>query len=116
TSPVLSPYFEPLLRASSGPWVLPPSRRGCLPELEGKQKRRANWVRAACVSISQSVLDSVCTRTRSQHDTALRPSQSNSMGRVTGVEPFFVPSQPGIATENRPAVPPAWSGSGGRVP
>ena len=27
--------------------------------------------------------------------------------RVTGREPFFVPSQPGIATEKRPAVPPA---------
>jgi hypothetical protein len=27
--------------------------------------------------------------------------------RVTGREPFRVPSQPGIATEKRPAVPPA---------
>ena len=26
---------------------------------------------------------------------------------ASGHEPFFVPSQPGIATENRPAVPPA---------
>ena len=43
------------------------------------------------------------------------PSQSNSTGLVTGREPFFVPSQPGIATENRPAVPPAttmWISSG----
>jgi hypothetical protein len=35
--------------------------------------------------------------------------------RVTGGEPFFVPSQPGIATEKRPAVPPApmtWISSG----
>src|SRR5437867_11221533 len=30
------------------------SWRGCLPELEGKQKRRANWARAACVSISHN--------------------------------------------------------------
>jgi hypothetical protein len=29
------------------------------------------------------------------------------MARVTGREPFFVPSQPGIAIEKRPAVPPA---------
>src|SRR2546427_13207612 len=29
------------------------------------------------------------------------------MGTVTGAEPFFVPSQPGMAMEKRPAVPPA---------
>src|SRR5207245_11800300 len=34
--------------------VLPPSWRGYPPELEGKQKRRANWARAACVSISHN--------------------------------------------------------------
>ncbi len=34
--------------------VLPPSWRGCLPGLAGKQKRRANWARAACVSISHN--------------------------------------------------------------
>src|SRR6266566_5331530 len=33
--------------------------------------------------------------------------QSPSTLRVTGWDPFRVPSQPGMAMENRPAVPPA---------
>src|SRR6266508_6161277 len=36
------------------------------------------------------------------------------IGTVTGDEPFLVPSQPGIAIEKRPAVPPettTWSSS-----
>jgi len=33
--------------------------------------------------------------------------QSSCSARVTGCDPFFVPSQPGMAMENRPAVPPA---------
>ena len=32
---------------------------------------------------------------------------SESISRVKGLEPFRVPSQPGIAMEKRPAVPPA---------
>jgi len=32
---------------------------------------------------------------------------SGSMATVTGVDPFLVPSQPGMAIEKRPAVPPA---------
>ena len=42
-------------------------------------------------------------------------SQPVSTIRVTGREPFRVPSQPGIAIEKRPAVPPAtmtWISSG----
>ena len=38
-----------------------------------------------------------------------------STARVTGREPLRVPSQPGMATEKRPAVPPAtttWISSG----
>src|SRR5262244_1617659 len=35
--------------------VLPPSWRGCPPGLAGKQKRRANWARAACVSIDHNL-------------------------------------------------------------
>ena len=31
----------------------------------------------------------------------------NSINRVKGREPFLVPSHPGTAIENRPAVPPA---------
>ena len=49
--------------------MLPPSWRGCLPELEGKQKRRANWARAACVSIS--------------HNRYLTPFVPEPVGRIS---------------------------------
>src|SRR5205807_1627557 len=49
--------------------VLPPSWRGYPPELEGKQKRRANWARAACVSIS--------------HNRYLTPFVPEPAGRMT---------------------------------
>src|SRR5437870_4445470 len=49
--------------------VLPPSWRGYPPELEGKQKRRATWARAACVSIS--------------HNRYLTPFVPEPAGRMT---------------------------------
>ena len=73
-----------------------------------KKTPRELGPRGVCLDLSQSLPDSVCARTGGKNDMRLHASQSNySTGRVTGREPFFVPSHPGIATEKRPAVPPA---------
>src|SRR3989441_1136407 len=99
------------------PCVLPPRWWGCRPQAGGKQKRRANWISRGVSFGLYSPLpeQSGLNQNRRQFYTDGAARQSNSMGRVTGLEPFLVPSQPGMATENRPAVPPAtitWISSG----
>src|SRR5262245_52674671 len=89
--------------------VLPPSWRGYPPELEGKQKRRANWARAACVSIYHNRYPTPCVPEPARRMARDRWKVNRILPRRASGrrEPLRVPRHPGIATEKRPAVPPA---------
>src|SRR6185369_1285548 len=71
--------------------VLPPSWRGCPPGLGGKQKRRGDWARAACVSISHNryLTPSLPEPARRMTCTLTEVNRIYYNARVTGREPFF---------------------------
>src|SRR5206468_8866074 len=114
--------LRPLSSGVFSPCVLPPSWRGYLPELAGKpallskKKRRGDaGPRGVCLGLFTRS-DSVCSKKPTQ-ELHVAADQVNpfSTARVTGREPFLLPSHPGMATEKRPAVPPAttmWISSG----
>src|SRR5438876_12303768 len=99
------PYLVPFFGAA--PLDAPRLYAGAPSAAEGKQKRRADWSsRRVFRSFRFHRHPSEPEPRKSLHEPRKR-RQSPSTLRVTGWDPFRVPSQPGMAMENRPAVPPA---------